>query len=228
MPLLAFVFGGSFSFGGGAPAAAKLRAVAGVVVILQLHVRARVGIRDRRVAVSLGAVWRLVRAGRIERVVVHVLEVAPDAVVVYPSVVRVLVLEIVVHVLLEIVLEVDIGPVPRAVRSAVFPRARQPHSVDRVRRVHRRDRDRVQQKHLLEVVVVFRERDHVVDRDGAALGEVRAFPGERALYLDQRLGAVLEQVRHLPVVDSNDAEHELAGEAQRERGLGVHDRFWRF
>ena len=76
----------------------------------------------------------------------------------------------------------------------------------------------------LEVVVVLGERDGVQRRGLGALREVHVLvPRERLLDLDERLGAVLEQVIHLAAVHAHHAQHELAGEPERERGVGVDD-----
>ena len=76
----------------------------------------------------------------------------------------------------------------------------------------------------LEVVVVLGERDGVQRRGLGALRQVHVLvPRERLLDLDERLGAILEQVIHLAAVHAHHAEHELAGEPERERGVGVDD-----
>ena len=85
-------------------------------------------------------------------------------------------------------------------------------------------RGAVRLEEQLEVVVVLGERDGVQRRRLGALREVHVLvPRERLLDLDERLGAVLEQVIHLAAVHAHHAQHELAGEPERERGVGADD-----
>ena len=76
----------------------------------------------------------------------------------------------------------------------------------------------------LEVVVVLREGDEPQRRRLLPLRKVhRVSLGECGLDLHHRLGAILEEVVDLAAVDADDAEHELAGEAQRQGRVGVDD-----
>ena len=76
----------------------------------------------------------------------------------------------------------------------------------------------------LEVVVVLGEGDGVRGGGLGALGKVHvAILDEHLFDLHERLGAILKEVIHLAAVDADDAEHELAGETERQGGVRVDD-----
>mmetsp|Transcript_12602 Transcript_12602/g.54124 ORF Transcript_12602/g.54124 Transcript_12602/m.54124 type:complete len:367 (-) Transcript_12602:104-1204(-) len=206
------------------------RGVVGIdhVVVLDrgLHASVRVG-HLRVLEVGSGRA-ETSGGGRVSRPVSVLVLGETRVVAVEVPVYAIVVREVVIPLLVRLVFQGDVFLVRRG-RVAGAPPV-----LGRIRRRHlhvsllgddvaeRRRRRGVEED--LEVVVVLRERDEPQRRRLLPLRKVhRVSLGECGLDLHHRLGAILEEVVDLAAVDADDAEHELAGEAQRQGRVGVDD-----
>ena len=206
------------------------RGVVGIdhVVVLDrgLHASVRVG-HLRVLEVGSGRA-ETSGGGRVSRPVSVLVLGETRVVAVEVPVYAIVVREVVIPLLVRLVFQGDVFLVRRG-RVAGAPPV-----LGRIRRRHlhvpllgddvaeRRRRRGVEED--LEVVVVLREGDEPQRRRLLPLRKVhRVSLGKRGLDPHHRLGAILEEVVDLAAVDADDAEHELAGEAQRQGRVGVDD-----